>query len=167
MIMNDIIQFDWAADWKGKVKPHLKKEIVQICLDAGMRLLSPEWKRGDAPYLLGGTIDGKRARKGTLRWYQPFQRCHWISFFSMAIGVINYPDLEWKFVSGDLHTVPVGYEKDGSPRVVMDILLFNSITAEQSIACATKREGAPSCVWDEIFKFLEEFLIPIIRATCI
>ena len=40
----------------------------------------------------------------------------------MAIGVINYPKLRWKFVSGRCHTVPVGYDENGQPRVVMDIL---------------------------------------------
>src|SRR5262249_55579947 len=65
---------------------------------------------------------------------QPLNRCHYIAFFTMAIGVLNYPDLDWKFLSGDAHTVPVGYDAQGNPRVVMDILWFDYFTAEESIA---------------------------------
>ncbi len=58
----------------------------------------------------------------------------------MMIGVISYPELQWKFVSGRLHTVPVGYDQAGIPQVVMDILLFDSMTAEESIEFAIKEE---------------------------
>lgn len=54
----------------------------------------------------------------------------------MAIGVLNYPELDWQFVSGDRHSVPVGYDANGNPRVVMDILLFAFHDAEKSIALA-------------------------------
>jgi hypothetical protein len=57
----------------------------------------------------------------------------------MAIGVLNYPDLDWRFVGGDLHTVPVGYGPDGKPKVVMDILLFDQMTGAQSIAFTTRK----------------------------
>jgi hypothetical protein len=44
--------------------------------------------------------------------------------FSMAMGVLNYPRLDRRFVGGDLHTVPASCGADGQPEVVMDILLF-------------------------------------------
>ena len=97
-----------------------------------------ERRRGDPPYLLGRE-PGRRGIPRKLSWYQPQGRCHWIAFFSMAIGVLNYPRLDWRFVSGDLHTIPVGYGADGKPVVVVDILLFEGMTAEQSLALATKK----------------------------
>ena len=106
-----------------------------------MSMLDPEWKRGDAPWELGrGPYNGQRARKGCLSWYQPWGRCHWIAFFAMAIGVKNYPDLDWGFVSGDVHTVAVG-NRGGEPHVVMDILNFARMTAEESIAHARRSVG--------------------------
>src|SRR5262245_42506560 len=117
------IQFNWRRQWSKRVEPYLKEETVQFCLELGMQMLNKEWKRGDAPYLLGRLGDNKVVN-GKLGWYQPLGRCHHIAFFSLAIGVLNYPDLEWRFISGDRHTVPVGYDQDGNPRVVMDILLF-------------------------------------------
>lgn len=164
--MSKLIQFNWRRHWRRKVEPHLNKDMVQRCLDFGMRLLDPTWKRGNAPYLLGG-IGFRRIIKGKLSWYQPLGRCHWISFFSMAIGAINYPDLRWKMMSGDLHTVPVGYDKSDDARVVMDILLFDSMTAEQSIAYAQKVLGEERATgWDACFQGMEEEIVPLILATC-
>ena len=47
--------------------------------------------------------------------------------------MLNYPALDWRFASGEWHTVPVGYLGE-EPQVVMDILHFDTITAEQSLA---------------------------------
>jgi hypothetical protein len=164
--MSRIIQYDWRGHWKKKVEPHLGNHLVQACLDFGMTQLDRTWKHGDAPYLLG-TVGSGRIIKGTLSWYQPLHRCHWISFFSMAIGVINYPELRWKMLSGDIHTVPVGYDANGAAQVVMDLLLFDSMTAEQSMARATKSLGRePSAQWEMAFKAMEETVVPIIQATC-
>ena len=145
--------------------PHLHKELVQGSLDLGMRLLDPHWRRGDPPYLLGRE-PWRRATPGKLSWYRPWGCCHWIAFFSMAIGVLNYPRLDWRFVSGDLHTVPVGYGPDGKPAVVMDILLFEGMTAEQSLALATQKvNGAPAAGgWDQGFQMFTSTLVPALRA---
>jgi hypothetical protein len=105
-----VVQFNWRRHWSKKVVPHLHKELVQFSVDFGMTILNPKWKRGDPPYMLGSVPPNRRrVVPGTLEWYQVRRRCHWISFFSMAIGVLNYPDLDWRFVSGEWHTVPVGY----------------------------------------------------------
>jgi len=37
--MSKIIQFNWRRHWKKKVEPNLEKELVQACLDGGMRML--------------------------------------------------------------------------------------------------------------------------------
>lgn len=104
---------------------------------------------------------------GKLSWYQPFGRCHFIAFFSMAIGVLNYPSLEWRFISGDLHTVPVGFDDDKNPRVVMDILLFDMNTAEESIAFAMKEvDCAPEAKgWNEAFQAFCDVVVPRLRDT--
>jgi hypothetical protein len=131
------MQFNWRRHWSKKVAPYLQEPLVQIALDHGMSLLDPTWQAGDAPCAYGA-IGFKRIVNGKLSWYQPLNRCHHISFFSMAIGVLNYPELDWRFVSGDLHTVAVGYDAEGRPRVVMDILLFDHMTAEESLAHTQK-----------------------------
>jgi hypothetical protein len=138
-----VVQFDWRRHWKRKVEPHLHEELVQFSLDLGKTMLDPEWRRGDPPYLLGRE-PGRRAVPGKLSWYRPCGRCHCIAFFSMAVGVLNHPDLDWRFVGGEFHTVPVGHGPDGEPQVVMDILNFDGLTAGQSLALATMEpDGAP------------------------
>lgn len=158
------IQFDWKKEWNKKVKPHLENPLVQFALDWGMRMYTPAWKRGDAPYLYGGIADSSREpRKGTLRWYQPIGRCHYIAFFSMAIGVINYPELNWKFVIGKQHTVPVGYDENGQPRVVMDILLFDEYSAAESVDFALSEKRDPSSGWKKAFEIFETDVASAIR----
>jgi hypothetical protein len=161
-----VVQFNWRRHWKNKVAPHLNKELVQASLDLGMMLLDDNWRRGDPPYLLGRE-PWRRAVPGKLSWYRPWGRCHWIAFFSMAVGVLNYPKLDWRFVGGDLHTVPVGYGPDGRPAVVMDILLFEGMTAEESLALATKKlAGAkPAKGWAEGFKLFKSTMVPALRAV--
>lgn len=121
------------------------------------------WQR---TYLLGRE-PGCRAVPGKLSWYQPWGCCHWIAFFSMAIGVLNYPRLDWRFVSGDLHTVPVGSGPDGKPAMVMDILLFEGMTAQQSLALAMKKLiRAPAATgWDKGFQMFVGTMVPALRAV--
>jgi hypothetical protein len=162
------IQFNWRRNWSKKVAPYLNEEFVQGSLDMGMTQLDPNWQRGDAPCSLGA-IGFNRIVKGKLSWYQPLNRCHHISFFSMAIGVLNYPDLDWRFISGDRHTVPVGYDAEGNPRVVMDILLFDFHSAEQSISLA--QEDFPKLKptakeresWDKFFAKFIDVMVQAIR----
>ena len=162
------IQFNWRRHWSKKVAPHLKKEIVQECLDWGMTLYDREWKRGDPPFAMGA-IPLRRTRivPGKLTWYQPWCRCHWIAFFSMAIGVLNYPHLDWRFASGGRHTVPVGYGADGEPEVVMDILRFDAKTAEESIAATQEKVDPPDVVaaWDQTFRAFISEKVPVLRAS--
>ena len=138
-----------------------------MALDVGMMLLDSTWRRGDAPFLLGGIpLERTRIVKGKLSWYRPFNRCHWIAFVSMAIGVLSYPHLNWRFVSGDHHTVPVGYDADGNPKVVMDILLFDSMTAEESIAHASGHfDDDQGEKWEKIFQFFIQRIVPALRAS--
>lgn len=164
--MKKPIQFNWRRHWRKKVAPHLHEELVQASLDLGMVLLDPHWQRGDPPYLLGRE-PGCRAVPGKLSWYRPWGCCHWIAFFSMAVGVLNYPHLDWQFVSGDLHTVPVGYGPDGQPEVVMDILLFDFFAPEESIALARKKldhaEGGEG--WEEAYREFADVIVPALRGT--
>lgn len=95
--MKRITQFDWKRKWNAKVAPHLDHPLVQLALDLGMMLLEPDWKTGDAPYLLGRwrAFGVRKGVPGKLSWYRPIGRCHWIALFSMAVGVLNYPHLDW------------------------------------------------------------------------
>jgi hypothetical protein len=155
------VQFNWRKHWEKKVKPHLNHPCVQFSLNLGMHLVEPKWAPGDPPYRVG--IDGpNRAKKGTLAWYQPCRQCHEIAFFAMAIGVINYPKLRWKFVSGRCHTVPVGYDENGQTRVVMDILLFDSMTADASIQFALLKKHSAG---RRLFAGFATKVVPAIRET--
>ena len=154
-----IIQFDWSRNWKRKVEPHLGLDLVQRSLIMGMKLFDEGWKWEDGPHAIGsGRWNGQRVTEGKLSWYQPWGRCHWIGFFACAIGVLNYPELDWEFVSGHCHTVPVG-SLAGQRRVVMDILHFKTMTAAESIAHATlappgSPEPAPG--WAKLFTYYVE-----------
>lgn len=152
------IQFNWRRHWKKKVEPYLHKPPVKGALEVGMRLLNPQWRDGDAPYELGRiSMWPTRIVKGKLSWYQPHGRCHWIVFFSFVIGMLNYPELRWDIMAGDLHTVAVGFNGDGDPEVVMDILLYDMLTAQESIQLTQKTiEGVPHGNWNECYKIFIE-----------
>jgi hypothetical protein len=134
-----------------------------------MTLCDPDWQPGWAPYQFG-RCNTRRAVPGKLSWYQPVGRCHYIAFFSMAIGVLNYPDLDWRFVSGTQHTVPVGYGPDGRPRVVMDILLFGRRTADESIQLAqqitvdTPEVRRTELMWETFYDYFVVNLVPVLKA---
>jgi hypothetical protein len=59
----------------------------------------------------------------------------------------------------------VGYGKDGKPKVVMDILFFEKMTAEQSLARATeKAKNAPAATgWDQFYQFFVSAMVPDLR----
>lgn len=151
--------FNWSKRWKYDVEPYLQNKTVQFCIDFGMKLLEPKWESGDKPYVLGrGPINGQRAIKNKLSYYQPIGRCHHISFFAGAIGKLNYPELEWRIVSGRDHTIPVGYN-DGKPHIIMDILLFKEMTAEKSYEFATKKNDN-NTQWKTFFHLFETKVYP-------
>ena len=103
-----IVQFDWSRHWKKRVEPYLDLPLARAAIEMGMKLYDPNWTWEDSPHAIGrGALNGQRGVKGKLSWYQPWGRCHWIAFFACAIGVLNSPDLDWEFVSGDRHTVAV------------------------------------------------------------
>ncbi len=153
------IQFNWRKHWDKKVKPHLHNPFVEFARDLGLKMADPTWNLGDPPYRAGRDWP-QRPKKGKLTWYQPFGQCHGISFFAMVIGLINYPELQWRFVSGRFHTVPVGYDLNGNAQVVMDILWFDCSTAEESIEFALKQEHAG---WQREFAFFETDMAAAIR----
>jgi hypothetical protein len=153
------IQFNWRRHWKKKVEPHLHKPVVQKALDLGMIMLNSEWKTGDPPHELGAmafSSSGRARRivKGKLSWYQPLNRCHWLVYFSFVLGKLNYPHLRWEIVTGDLHTVAVGFDEAGDPEIVMDILLYDEFSAEESIRLTHRKvQGAQPSNMDECFKY--------------
>lgn len=165
--MSKIVQFDWRQHWRKRVEPHLHLPLVRASVEIGMKLLEPSWTWDEGPHSVGrGMLNGQRVTKNKLSWYQPWGRCHWISFFACAIGVINYPELDWQFISGHCHTVPVG-SRNGENKVVMDILNFKTMTAEESIALA--RLVPPGMTtpdagcWPECFAYYLTNIVPALR----
>lgn len=159
------MQFDWKRYWNKVVAPHLDQPLVQASLDLGMMMFDKSWQHGDPPYRLGRE-PYRRAAPGSLSWYRPYGLCHYIAFFSMAIGVLAHPRLDWRFASGDLHTVPVGSEPGGGPAVVMDILLFDQNTAEESLALAAKKDDL-GVNWDWRYNYFIGQFVPGLREVAL
>ena len=162
-----ISQFNWSRHWKKKVEPHLDHPLVRASVEMGMTNLDPTWTWEHGPHAVGrGRWNGQRVTTNKLSWYQPWGRCHWISFFSCSIGVLNFPELDWHFISGHCHTVPVG-SWNGEQRVVMDILNFKRMTAEESIDLARrivpKRPDLEGSGWNELFSCYIEKAVPKLR----
>lgn len=159
----NMIQFNWSRHWKKKVEPYLGLLLVRHSVEMGMKLFDPKWTWHDGPHAIGrGWLNGQRVVKNKLSWYQPWGRCHWISFFACAIGVLNYPELDWQFISGKCHTVPVG-SRGGEYRVVMDILNFKQMTAERSIAHASIPDCDREPNWERAFALYLETVVPALR----
>jgi hypothetical protein len=160
-------QFDWSRNWKKKVEPYLDIPLVRGSVEMGMKLFDVGWTWEDGPHVIGrGCINGQRVVPGKLSWYQPWGRCHWIAFFSCAIGVLNYPQLDWHVLSGVCHTVPVG-SWNGENKVVMDILNFKMMNAEASIALThfvpPNLPEPAGGKWNEIFALYVENVVPALR----
>lgn len=162
----EIIQFNWRRHWRTKVEPYLDLPLVRGSVECAMKSYDRNWTWDDVPHAIGrGWLNGQRVVKGKLSWYQPWGRCHSISFFACAIGVLNYSDLDWQFVSGLCHTVPVGSQA-GVDRVVMDILNFERMTAEESIALAQRTgPGAEgdAASWSKVFTWYLDKVVPRLR----
>jgi len=135
-------QFDFGRNWKKKITPVLDCPDVVTALTFGLKLYDLTYSDGDPPWEYGrGPLNGQRAKPGCLSWYQPWGRCHYIAPFCWALGKRLFPERQWGFMTGDLHTVVIGWAENWEePDWVMDILLFKTMTAEQSLAFA-KSEG--------------------------
>ena len=134
-------QFDFGRNWRKKVVPLLEKPAVVMALHLGMGLQRDSYKPGDPPWLHGrGPMNGQRAKEGCLSWYQPWGRCHYIAPFAWAIGQELFPDLKWGFITGERHTVAIGFDHGWQqPEWVFDILLFRTKSAQESVAFAKGR----------------------------
>lgn len=144
-------QFNWQRNWK-KVVPYLQDRDVQIALELGLTIINPYRKMGDPPWEEGrGPLNGQRAIKGKLSWYQPWGRCHWIAPFAHAIGKKLYPKYEWGFMTSDVHSVAVGLDNE-EIKIVMDILSFKDHSAEQSL------ELVKSMEWELCFSIRDLFV---------
>lgn len=147
--MSEPKQFDWEAEW-GRVRPLTLDRYVDAWLVMGMMSHSPKWEPKDGPHSIGrGAINGRPTpAKGTLEWYQPSGRCHWIAPFSWAVGRKLYPSLRWGFYTAEYHTVAVGCTPGTEAvEVVMDILLFKNHTGQGSLDWVGKH---PAIIRDKL-----------------
>ncbi|HVX15924.1 MAG TPA: hypothetical protein VHC22_32370 [Pirellulales bacterium] len=135
-------QYNFARNWKSKIRPHLDDPDVVTALVLGMKLCDVFYEEGDPPWLSGrGPLNGQRAREGCLSWYQPLGCCHYIAPFCWAVGRKLFPYLRWGFFSGKFHTAVIGDSNDWErPDWVMDILLFRRMSAQQSLDFAKNQE---------------------------
>jgi len=130
-----IQQFNFARQWTKKIAPLLADRDVIDALNFGMTLYDDNYREGHPPYNIGSIPSwGRRPRKGRLSWYQPWNRCHFIAPFCWALGMKLYPDRKWGFISGEKHSVAIGWWNQWKqPDILMDILLFREYTAQQSL----------------------------------
>lgn len=135
-------QFDFTRNWRKKIAPVLDDRRVISALTLGMVFCDPDYREGDPPWLFGrGPLNGQRARKGCLSWYQPWGRCHHIAPFCWTLGRVLFPEREWGFITGDFHTVVIGWLNEWQqPDYVLDILLFREKTAQESLVFAMSDE---------------------------
>ena len=131
IVRQPLLQFNFREHWE-EIKPHLNSKSVFFALEVGMKTLNPKREIGDPPWLEGGVCDEPDGVPGELSFYQPRNRCHWIAPFAWAIGKKLYPDLRWGFLTSQSHTVAVGFADD-EMEIVMDILNFEWMTADESI----------------------------------
>ncbi len=159
-MISRIRQFNFARYWASHVAPHLLDDDVQDALNQDMQdyfmMLRARfgandfcvWKPGDPPYDIGrGPLNGQRVYPYKLSWYQPWGRCHWIVSFSRALGTKIFPHLRWGVMTSDRHSIALGVSpwtgtgrkvlgddtQAYEARVVMDILLFKTCTAVESL----------------------------------
>jgi hypothetical protein len=136
-------QFNFSRQWESTIVPHLDDPDVETALTLGLKLHDINYYQGAPPWLCGrGILNGQQATKGSLSWYQPWGRCHHIAPFCWALGQKIFPELKWGFVSGDKHTVVVGWSKDWQqPDLVMDFLFFQERSAQASLDFANRQNG--------------------------
>lgn len=136
-------QFDFRTNWPD-IRRHLANPIVALWTTFGMKLENPGWTPEDGPFSVGrGPINGRPdPQPDTVEWYQPIGRCHSIAPFAWAVGRLLLPHLRWGFYTSDWHTVAVGCTPGtATPEVVMDILLFETFTAGQSLRWVDSHPG--------------------------
>ena len=136
-------QYDFGRNWKKKIAPLLGCPGVMTALSIGMKAGDREYEIGDPPWKYGRDCPGRTPKPGCLSWYQPLRMCHYIAPFCWELGMRLFPKLEWGFISGDFHTVVIGWADNREvPEWVMDILLFRTHTADQSLHLAKLRNWA-------------------------
>jgi len=176
------VVFDFYSNWDSLVKPYLFEPYVRDSLNIGMEdlelyykddgILSKnyKWYPTKAPYTMSQSdmIYRKAPKLHSLNWYSPLQCCHWIAPFSLALGELIYPELEWKYRHSRRHTIAIGYEKNMSnveiPVVIFDILNYH-LQYDKILDCS---DSTISCIdysrkWedgkDNTFKFSQNKLI--------
>lgn len=67
-------------------------------------------------------------KRGTIEFYQPFGRCHWIAPWATALGRLMFPNLLWRIRESELHSLSVGSDASGA-RQLLDPLNFDTFDA--------------------------------------
>ncbi len=135
------IQFDFEKEWEKKDVPLLSDPFVRRALNYGMAMSGEKLTPDKGPWEYGKLRGSVPSNDKCLEWYQPWGLCHSIATFCWAIGKRLYPELKWGFISSHAHSIAVGYsDSEDEPEVIMDILMFDKLTAEGSIAWAKSME---------------------------
>ena len=146
--------FNFREHWSNKVKPILNDMEVQQALNEGMSKYVKQlnrynklegidsravWRDGGCPFLyadLSQIAPHQRIqpKAGSLEFYQPFGKCHWIAPFSLVLAQKIYPHDKW-LIQKDLRQHSTVTNK--SRTIVFDILLFErNYTAREALVFA-------------------------------
>ena len=130
-----VLQVPFRPLWAKTIQPLVDHELVQEGLDAGMSNLDSSWKRGDAPWELGmHSCDWRpRPKEGALEYYQAQNRCYNVVLFSLQLGRLLFPRLEWRVMLSERHTIAVG-------------IFPGSVSPEEPIHSFQKREEILVCM---------------------
>jgi hypothetical protein len=149
--------------------PHLAEPLVRFSLERGLQLVDPSWSWdcGRPPYTVGVPRGGPPPAE-TLDWYRPMGCCHSVCFFAMSIGVLNFPGLRWRFLSGALHTVVVGADRAGRDALVLDLTMFDRLRAAGALACASRPgvwrpAGGTGNDWRRLTESFVDVVVPRLR----
>lgn len=168
IIDKEPIVFNFQRNWAKKCKPHLCDEDVLYALDSGMKHIEevrimiceeegystdlvPRWNEVESPCEMGYLFEGmKKPKPDSVNWYRPYGFCWGIAPFCREIGKLLYPDLDWRIIRNDDHTVAVGF-KVHKPYMIFDILNFDRMSAKEILDFAGYTGSRPDSFYNHLF----------------
>jgi hypothetical protein len=86
----------------------------------------------------------------SLDWYILHNAGHYLARWQRELGKLVFPDLEWKLLTGDVHSLAYGTDKLGNIKVIFDILSFDlGWTPTEVMEASSRRRSHPPETWGE------------------
>jgi len=78
-------------------------------------------------------------RPDSYYWYQCFGACHWLAPWLKELGKCSFPQLSWKILHGERHSLAVGLAQSRI-RLIFDILTFDRLSAIEMLEFVNRGE---------------------------